>query len=70
MSLSVEDAYEMIAAACNEVAPADRELMLAKLALVLSHALDDRASLERAIDVALRDLRQFGNEAHPTDLEP
>jgi len=48
--------WERLARAVDEAG--DRsELFLAKLALLLIRALDDRAAAEAAIEAALRDLR-------------
>jgi hypothetical protein len=59
MSLPVDDLealWERLARAVDEAGDR-RELFLAKLALLLSEKLGDRAAAEAAIEAALRDLR-------------
>ena len=52
----LEDVYDGIAAAIDRAGPERETLFLAKLALVLSHYLGDRARVMEAVDIAGCDL--------------
>ena len=52
----LEVVYDRLAEAIDRVGEAQESLFLAKLAMVLSHKLGDRAAVEDAIATALRDL--------------
>ena len=52
----LEQVYDRLAEAIDAVPPDRRELMLAKLALLLAQALGDRPTIERQIEAACRDL--------------
>lgn len=57
MSVSqLEDWYDALAQGVDRAGPDDAQRFLAKLALLLGHAVGDPAVLERAIETALRDL--------------
>jgi hypothetical protein len=56
MDYSIEAAYNAVAAACDAVPAAERELFLAKLALVLAERCGDLEVLRASLEIAQRDL--------------
>jgi hypothetical protein len=56
MTYSIEAAYNAIAEASAAAPDSQRELFLAKLALVLAHQVGDLTALRGGLDTALRDL--------------
>jgi hypothetical protein len=56
MSEYIEQIYEDIALAIDEVEPAQVELFLCKLALSLGHEIGDVAAVRKSIEIARCDL--------------
>lgn len=52
----LEEIYDRVAAAVDAVGPEKEALFLAKLCLTLAHHVGDRATVERAIEIAETDL--------------
>jgi putative Ca2+/H+ antiporter (TMEM165/GDT1 family) len=52
----LEETYDLLAEAVDRAPAAQRELMLAKLALLLAHELGDRARVAALVEAALADL--------------
>ena len=52
----LEQVYDRLASALDQVGPEKSELFLVKLALLNAHALGDAALFESHLDAALRDL--------------
>ncbi|MFO1196634.1 MAG: DUF2783 domain-containing protein [Burkholderiaceae bacterium] len=52
----LEDWYDALAQGIDRAGPEHAQRFLAKLALLLGHAVGDPAMLERTIETALRDL--------------
>ena len=56
MSYSTQEAYEMLAQALDKVASHDRELLLAKVALMLAEDIEDLNALATAISISCENL--------------
>ena len=59
-SADVEEVYEALAHALDAVPAGSRELVLAKLALLLAHEVGDAARVRQLIGSALADLPDAG----------
>ena len=58
--VELEEAYDLIAEAIDEVGPGDQSLFLAKLCLALANGARDVAAVRRAVDIVMDETAAAG----------